>query len=83
MSETSIHDTSVQALIDRIRDQGVQSAKQEAARIAAEAEAKAAKLLADAQKQVEQLPRPKPKPPNCSRTRKNKSNNCASKPQPR
>ncbi len=55
MPETSIHDTSVQALIDKIRDQGVQSAKQEAARIVAEAEAKAAKLLADAQKQVEQL----------------------------
>ncbi len=49
------HDSSVQALIDRIRDQGVKSAKQEAARIVSEAEAKAAQLVAEAQKQVDQL----------------------------
>jgi V/A-type H+-transporting ATPase subunit E len=47
--------TSVQALIDRIREQGVQSANIEAARILAEAEAKAAQLLAEAQKQAEQM----------------------------
>jgi len=55
MTEEIKNESSVQALIDRIRDQGVQSANQEAARILAEAEAKAAQLLADAQKQVEQL----------------------------
>jgi V/A-type H+-transporting ATPase subunit E len=55
MSELINTESSVQALIDRIRDQGVQSANQEAARILAEAEAKASQLLADAQKQVEQL----------------------------
>jgi V/A-type H+-transporting ATPase subunit E len=55
MSELINTESSVQALIDRIRDQGVQNANQEAARILAEAEAKASQLLADAQKQVEQL----------------------------
>jgi V/A-type H+-transporting ATPase subunit E len=55
MTEQITNDSSVQALIDRIRDQGVQSANQEAARIVAEAEAKASQLLADAQKQIEQL----------------------------
>jgi V/A-type H+-transporting ATPase subunit E len=45
--------SSVQALIDRIREQGVQSATQEATRIIAEAEAKAAQLLTEAQKQAE------------------------------
>lgn len=55
MSELINTESSVQALIDRIRDQGVQSANQEAVRILAEAEAKASQLLADAQKQVEQL----------------------------
>lgn len=55
MSELINTESSVQALIDRIRDQGVQSANQEAVRILAEAEAKASQLLTDAQKQVEQL----------------------------
>jgi V/A-type H+-transporting ATPase subunit E len=55
MTELINTESSVQALIDRIRDQGVQSANLEAARILAEAEAKASQLLADAQKQVEQL----------------------------
>ncbi|MCK9622939.1 MAG: hypothetical protein M0R47_20685 [Methylobacter sp.] len=55
MSELINTESSVQALIDRIRDQGVQSANREAARILADAEAKASQLLADAQKQVEQL----------------------------
>lgn len=55
MTEQTGTDTSVQALIDRIRDQGVRSANQEAARILAEAEAKAAQLLADTHKQVDQL----------------------------
>ncbi|TAK60142.1 hypothetical protein [Methylobacter sp.] len=55
MTELINTDSSVQELIDRIRDQGVQSANREAARILAEAEAKASQLLADAQKQVEQL----------------------------
>ncbi|MFA5923031.1 MAG: hypothetical protein WC856_17375 [Methylococcaceae bacterium] len=55
MTELIKTESSVQALIDRIRDQGVQSANQEAARILADAEAKASQLLAEAQKQVEQL----------------------------
>jgi V/A-type H+-transporting ATPase subunit E len=55
MAELINTESSVQALIDRIRDQGVQSANREAARILADAEAKASQLLADAQKQVEQL----------------------------
>ncbi|MDP1665335.1 MAG: hypothetical protein Q8L79_09425 [Methylobacter sp.] len=55
MTELINTESSVQALIDRIRDQGVQSANLEAARILAEAEAKASQLVADAQKQVEQL----------------------------
>lgn len=54
MTELINTESSVQALIDRIRDQGVQSANREAARILAEAEAKASQLLAEAQKQVEQ-----------------------------
>jgi V/A-type H+-transporting ATPase subunit E len=55
MTELINTESSVQMLIDRIRDQGVQSANQEAARILADAEAKASQLLAEAQKQVEQL----------------------------
>lgn len=55
MAELINTESSVQMLIDRIRDQGVQSANQEAARILADAEAKASQLLAEAQKQAEQL----------------------------
>lgn len=55
MTEQIKTESSVQVLIDRIREQGVQSANQEAARILAEAEAKAAQLLAEAQKQAEQM----------------------------
>jgi len=55
MAELINTESSVQMLIDRIRDQGVQNANLEAARIIAEAEAKASQLLADAQKQAEQL----------------------------
>ncbi|QSA97819.1 hypothetical protein [Methylococcus sp. EFPC2] len=45
----------VQALIDRIRDQGVQAAEEEAARIVREAEAKAARLLADTKAETDRL----------------------------
>ncbi|MGJ0485768.1 MAG: hypothetical protein ACR65R_14745 [Methylomicrobium sp.] len=55
MSELINTDSSVQTLIDRIRDQGVQSANQEAERILAEAEAKASQLLTEAKNQAEQL----------------------------
>jgi V/A-type H+-transporting ATPase subunit E len=55
MAELINTESSVQMLIDRIRDQGVQNANLEAARILADAEAKASQLLADAQKQAEQL----------------------------
>ncbi|MGY6276948.1 hypothetical protein [Methylomonas sp. MgM2] len=48
-------DSSVQSLIDRIRDQGVQSASREAERILADAESKASRLLADARNEVEQM----------------------------
>lgn len=48
-------DSSVQGLIDRIRDQGVQSANREAERILVDAEAKASRLLADARNEVEQM----------------------------
>lgn len=47
MSENAVPSSTVQSLIDRIRDQGIQAAREEAARIVREAEAKAAKLLAD------------------------------------
>ncbi|MGJ0429559.1 hypothetical protein [Methylobacter sp.] len=55
MSENISDTTSVQALIDRIRDQGVQKAKEDAARILAEAEAKAAQLISDAKKETDQM----------------------------
>ncbi|MGZ4957847.1 MAG: hypothetical protein ACXV7J_01230 [Methylomonas sp.] len=55
MTEQICNESSIQSLIDRIRDQGVKSANQEAARILAEAEAKAAQLVADANRQVEQM----------------------------
>jgi V/A-type H+-transporting ATPase subunit E len=55
MAEPIHTESSVQALIDRIRDQGVQSANREGARILADAEAKASQLLTEAQRQVEQL----------------------------
>lgn len=55
MTEGIKADTSVQDLIDRIRDQGVQSARLEASRIVAEAEAKAARLLADTQQEIEKM----------------------------
>lgn len=55
MAEQIKHDASVQALIDRIRDQGVQSAHHQAARILANAEAEASQMLAKAQQQVEQM----------------------------
>lgn len=55
MSENISDNSSVQALIDRIRDQGVQKAREDGARILAEAEAKAAQLINDAQKETEQM----------------------------
>ncbi len=55
MSENISDNSSVQALIDRIRDQGVQKAREDGARILAEAEAKAAQLINDAKKETEQM----------------------------
>lgn len=55
MTEPINTESGVQALIDRIRDQGIQSANREAARILAGAESKASQLVAEAQKQAEQL----------------------------
>jgi V/A-type H+-transporting ATPase subunit E len=48
-------ENSVQNLIDRIRDQGVLAAKAESERIGREAEAKAAKLLADAKAEAARM----------------------------
>ncbi|MGR9037409.1 MAG: hypothetical protein ACU83O_12625 [Gammaproteobacteria bacterium] len=53
MTELKNDNSSVQDLIDRIRDQGVQSANREASRILDEAEAKASRMLDDAQKEIE------------------------------
>ena len=45
----------VQNLVDRIRDQGVLAATEKANKIVRDAEAKSAKMLADAKREVEQL----------------------------
>jgi len=55
MTESAKTGTSVQDLIDRIRDQGVLAARKEAARIVREAEAEAAKLLADAKAETARM----------------------------
>jgi len=47
--------TSVQNLVDRIRDQGVLAATEKANKILRDAEAKSAKMLADAKWEAEQL----------------------------
>lgn len=48
MAEPDVTPSGVQALIDRIRDEGVQSALEEAARILSEAKAQAARTVSDA-----------------------------------
>ncbi len=48
MAEPEVTPSGVQALIDRIRDEGVQSALEEAARILTEARAQAARTVSDA-----------------------------------
>jgi V/A-type H+-transporting ATPase subunit E len=48
MAEPDVTPSGVQALIDRIRDEGVQSALEEAARILMEARAQAARTVSDA-----------------------------------
>jgi V/A-type H+-transporting ATPase subunit E len=48
MAEPDVTPSGVQALIDRIRDEGVQSALEEAARILTEAKAQAARTVSDA-----------------------------------
>jgi len=48
MAEPDVTPSGVQALIDRIRDEGVQSALEEAARILMEARAQAARIVSDA-----------------------------------
>jgi V/A-type H+-transporting ATPase subunit E len=48
MAEPDVTSSGVQALIDRIRDEGVQSALEEAARILTEAKAQAARIVSDA-----------------------------------
>lgn len=55
MTENISDASSVQALIDRIREQGVLSAQNEAARILADAEAKASRMLSEAQKDAERI----------------------------
>jgi V/A-type H+-transporting ATPase subunit E len=53
--EQSKAGTGVQHLVDRIRDQGVLAATEKANKILRDAEAKSAKMLADAKREVEQL----------------------------
>ncbi len=53
--EQSKTGTGVQNLVDRIRDQGVLAATEKANKIVRDAEAKSAKMLADAKREVEQL----------------------------
>jgi V/A-type H+-transporting ATPase subunit E len=48
MADPDVKSSGVQALIDRIRDEGVQSALEEAARILTEAKAQAARMVSDA-----------------------------------
>jgi V/A-type H+-transporting ATPase subunit E len=48
MSEPDVKSSGVKELIDRIRDEGVQSARDEAGRILAEAKAQAARIVSDA-----------------------------------
>jgi V/A-type H+-transporting ATPase subunit E len=53
--ERSKTGAGVQNLVDRIRDQGVLAATEKANKILRDAEAKSAKMLADAKREVEQL----------------------------
>ena len=53
--EQSKTGAGVQNLVDRIRDQGILAANEKAAKIIRDAEAKSAKMLADAKREVEQL----------------------------
>ena len=53
--EQSKTGAGVQNLVDRIRDQGILAANEKAAKIIRDAEAKSAKMLADAKRDVEQL----------------------------
>jgi V/A-type H+-transporting ATPase subunit E len=53
--EQSKAGAGVQNLVDRIRDQGVLAATEKANKILRDAEAKSAKMLADAKREVEQL----------------------------
>lgn len=55
MAESPTAPNTVQNLIDRIRDQGVKAAEEQAARIVRDAETKAAKILADANAEVTRL----------------------------
>lgn len=52
MAEPDVTSSGVQALIDRIRDEGVQSALEEAARILTEAKAQAARIVSDAKSEA-------------------------------
>jgi V/A-type H+-transporting ATPase subunit E len=55
MAEPDVTSSGVQALIDRIRDEGVQSALEEAARILTEAKAQAARTVSDAKAEAAAL----------------------------
>ncbi len=55
MADETPQASGVQELIARIRDDGVQSGKEEADRLVAEARREAARLTADAQAQVEEM----------------------------
>lgn len=55
MTEQTTSSNSVQQLVDRIRDQGVQAANEQAAKILRDAENKAAAMLSEAKAEVAQL----------------------------
>jgi V/A-type H+-transporting ATPase subunit E len=55
MSESAAKSSGVKELIDRIRDEGVQAARQEADRIITEAKAQAARIVSDAKAEAATL----------------------------
>jgi V/A-type H+-transporting ATPase subunit E len=55
MTEPDVSNSGVKVLIDRIRDEGVQSARDEADRITSEAKAQAARIVSDAKAEAASL----------------------------
>jgi V/A-type H+-transporting ATPase subunit E len=55
MAESDVNSSGVKELIDRIRDEGVQSARDEANRILSDAKAQAARIVADAKAEADAM----------------------------